>query len=260
MKRLLIWSALACITAGSAVAAQNLSLYASLGYGFGMGGLTSIQTGSFIIPLVSQFASTAVNETGDLTRKKDNYLNYGAGMKIDAGVFVPIMDHVAVTAGVTYTAGTPKMRVHRESPGYERTDTYTRNTLGIKALVLPTFRVIELLDVHIGVGAGVFFAGTAIAGETSSALEPLYTGSIETRPTPGLCALVGADYPLTDRITLFANMEFEALRFTVTSMTTTSSNSVIHFRRNATAANEYTPPRIPGTNWGLKIGTRFDIM
>lgn len=233
--------------------AQQLSLFGSVGYGFGIGGADNAG-----VDLASVQYDNAAHS--NIVKRDDNYLNYGAGMKIDLGANYAIMEHVALQGGLSYTAGTPKLRVKTSYPGYEQTLIYSHNSLGIKILVLPSFRVIELLDVHIGVGLGLYFAGTSIEGESTRAAEITNDGKIDTRPTFGFCGQAGVDYPMTDKLALFGDINFETLRFTAQAYESTTSNTTVHYVRNSSANNEFTPPKLPGTNWSFRVGVKFAVL
>jgi len=247
--------AIVLMTSASLTAAEKLGIFASIGYGWGLGGAADIGDYSF--------ASTERNNVGDLTKRDDQYLNGGAGLKIDAGVLWALMDNFYAQIGIEYTAGIPKLERTISDlseaigdPDRAYTVSFSRNIFGIKALALPQFRFLDLLDVRTGVGIGIFFCGISVE---DSRANRVVEGYIETKPAFAFLGQLGADYPLSEKFILFADLSFTATRFTVEKARDTDGDITI-FEKDDIGNDVQTPEKLPGSTWGLRIGIRMPII
>jgi hypothetical protein len=171
------------------------------------------------------------------------------------------MKNVAADVSFEYTAGIPFTRVKFEnntSTGNTWVEKYKKQCFGIKALVVPHFMFLDLIDVYTGVGIGVFF--NTLKYTNSDSRFGMYDGYMKTKPTIGLLGAIGGIYPLSDRIDLKGELAFEQLSFTLKELKPTDSPKIFHYTRNSVASNEYQPIKIPGSNWAIKVGVQYKIM
>jgi hypothetical protein len=230
---------------------KKFSLYMSLGYGFGIGGVSLVDT--------VHFTAQTLNASGNLIKQEDHYLNYGSGFKATGGAQYRIMDNVDARLEFQYTGGVPKLKIKNTDPTNapgptEITDTYTRNIFGVRLLALPAFRLLDLIDMHAGVGIGLFFG--SFTYETSG--EP-YDGNLKTLPAFAFSGVLDADYPVAEFCSIFGGFTFDAMNFTVESHRSPQNAVVTHYEQNSIAPNEPIPPKIPGSNWAITAGVRFPL-
>jgi opacity protein-like surface antigen len=237
---------------------EILSGYASIGYGFGSGG--------------QLFSSTTLQAQGldlDTTERKDHYLNYGQGVKIDLGVQYFMMDNVALQVGFSFSPGAPNLKTEYRYDysiagitGFlDSTVDFHHNMFGIKAMVVPRFEILELLNMHTGVGIGFYwntlsYEMTRITQDTTQTEK----GNIQSAPSLGFNGLIGADYPISDLLSLFGEVGFDmtSFRWTKQKIKETQFNrstGTNYFEKNT--PNQRPPLRVSGSNWRLSVGVRY---
>jgi hypothetical protein len=216
---------------------KNLSIIGSFAGGFGIGGY--FQGSSYKI------ANTVVTE------RKDQYVNYGEGIKLEAGAHYRLMEHLGCQGVLGYTWGVPTIKI---SDGIE-TETYKRSMFGIKVLATPQVQILDLIDVYAGFGFGMFFGW--MSWERPSTV---YKGEYKTNPAFAFCGSMGAEYPVMTELILYGEIAIEQMNFTVTRSRGTDSNDETVYEQNSTAANIEPPIKIPGSNVALRIGVRFPIL
>jgi hypothetical protein len=221
-----------------------LSAYISIGYGLGIGGVPKIGAPGTYDSEISFV--TRRDDGTSLTEREDNYLNCGGGLKVEGGAYLRLARNVGAQLVIEETPTVP-----------ENTTTYTRNVLAVKLMLVPSFKVVDLIDVRTGVGLGVFFSG--ITSTNSDKGTYAFDGFIHTKPGLGLVGLIGADYPLGDLFAIFADIGFEAVNYTLKELRTNDVNVTRYFVKNSTADNEATPDKIPGTNVTLRIGAKIAV-
>jgi opacity protein-like surface antigen len=237
---------------------EKLNCYGSLGYGFGTGGQLFSSTQ----------LSAGVNGRDSIDRK-DRYFNYGRGLKVDLGVQYFMMENVALQAGFYYSGGVPALeasyRVDTASATiFDSTFSFHHHLFGLKVCAVPRFEILELLNVNAGVGIGLFWNSLRyeIVSETPTATRN-EEGAIQSSPTLGLVGLVGADFPLTDLMSLYSEVGFEQMSFKWKKRIIDQSQfgrrtGSYNFEKNT--PNQEPPPRIPGSNWRIGVGIRYVLM
>ncbi len=241
---------------------ETINVYGSIGYGFGSSG--------------DLFSSTIIRTEGlsiDTIERKDRYLNYGQGLKIDVGIQYFMMENVALQAGFIYTPGVPGLTTEYRNDytllgiqGFiDSTVEYHRNMFGVKAMIVPRFEIFELLNMHTGVGVGFYWntLGYEITRKSSAdTTTRTEEGSIKSAPSLGFNGLIGVDYPISDLLSLFGEIGFDmtSFRWTKQMIDNTEFNRATgsyNFEKNT--PNQRPPLRVSGSNWRLSVGVRYAI-
>jgi opacity protein-like surface antigen len=242
---------------------ETLSGYASIGYGFGSGGQLFSST-----TLKTQALQGQLYDVDTITRK-DHYLNYGQGMKIDLGIQYFMMENVALQVGFSFSPGVPNLKtefrndylIAGNTSFLDSTVAYHHNMFGVKAMVVPRFEILELLNMHTGVGIGFYwntlsYEMTRITQDTTQTEK----GSIQSAPSLGFNGLIGADYPISDLLSLFGEvgLDMTSFRWTKQKIKDTQFNrstGSYNFEKNT--PNQRPPFRVSGSNWRLSVGVRY---
>ncbi len=240
------------LTLPAFVAAQNnetLNVYGSMGFGFPSGG-----------KLYSSFKTDIGPGRIDTTEEKDSYFNFGRGLKLDLGVQYFLMPNIALQAGIGISGNIPRLKTFQESNLSKVNTTYRSSLWGLKALIVPHFEVLELITMYTGVGIGFFWNSWKYEQKTVTQINNLSTtetieGKIKTSPKLGFLGVAGANYPLSDLLTLYGELAFEQLSFT-TKKTVQGNNTVVYEKNS----NLPAPERIPGSNWQLRFGVKMNVM
>jgi opacity protein-like surface antigen len=158
--------------------------------------------------------------------------------------------------------------LHTDTTGtylVDSTTKYTRNMYGIKILVVPRFEVLELITMYTGVGLGYFWNSNHYEitrlRSTGTTTEK---GRIVSSPTLGWTGLIGADFPVSDKIALFGEIAFDQVAFKwkkrIIEQTNIMDKKVkTDFFEEDDPGNE-EPLKVPGSNWQIRIGARFSIL
>ncbi len=197
------------------------------------------------------------------TNVKDRFYNYGSGVKFDVGCQYFMMEDVALQTSFGYSAGFTFEQVESVA-GLTTTTTFKRHLFGLKALVVPRFEALDLIDLYAGVGLGFFWNHRPfkIVAETAAGSQEA-TGKITSRPTFGFIGQLGADYPLNDKLTLFGEFAFEQIRFNLSKRIVKESNYVLldedtdHYVKDD--ADPLDPEKIPGSNFQIRVGIRLAV-
>lgn len=221
---------------------KSLSIIGSFAGGFGLGGYYQ---GS-----LDKMANGVVSE------RKDQYINYGEGIKVEAGAHYRLMEHLGCQGVLSYTWGVPTIKINNydHSNDVGETETYSRSMFGIKALIVPQVQVLDLFDVYAGFGFGMFF-GWMKWQRPSSAFE----GEYKTSPAFAYCGSLGAEYPIMTELILYGEIAIEQMNFNVLRSRTTDSSNERVYEQNSTANNIWPPLKVPGSNVALRAGVRFPI-
>ncbi len=222
--------------------AQTAYVFGSLGYGFGYGGYTN----------ETLFRSFTQTDEG-VRNVEDHYFNYGRGIKFDVGGWYALMEDIGVQGAIGLSFGVPDYNIEQEINDINYELEYNFFVFSIKAQIVPRFTVIQLLDMYIGVGTGLYFAGLSYEGDEE--------GSFDSRAALGFNGMVGADLPIMDDLSVFGEIGFEQVSFTLEQQEITRTNfpdreeGTFPFERDS--QNLSAPPKIPGSNWGIRIGIRY---
>jgi hypothetical protein len=216
---------------------KSLSIIGSIAGGFGIGG---------------EHVGTLDKVINDVTTEsKDQYLNYGEGLKAEAGAHYRLMEHLGCQGVLSYTWGVPTIKT---TVGNE-TETYSHGMFGIKVLAAPQVQVLDLIDVYAGFGFGLFFGWVSSERPSSP-----YKGMLKSNPAFAFCGSMGAEYPVMNELILYGEIAIEQMSFTVTRRRTTDSSDETVYEQNSTEQNLPPPPKIPGSNVALRFGVRFPIL
>jgi opacity protein-like surface antigen len=254
--RLIVTSMLASALTLLAQSNETFNTFASIGYGFGSGG--------------QLFSSTFINANADTTERKDHYLNYGQGVKIDLGIQYFMMENVALQVGFNYTPGVPGLKTEFRhdftnagtSSFLDSTVEYHHHMFGIKAMMVPRFEIFDLLNMHTGVGIGFYWNSlnyemTRIIADSSQTEK----GSIQSAPSLGFNGLIGVDYPVSDLFSLFGEVGFDMTSFRWTKQkikeTQFSVRSPGSYNFEKDTPNQRPPVRVSGSSWRLSVGVRY---
>mgnify|MGYP000652969162 CR=1 FL=1 len=192
-----------------------------------------------------------------LARTKDHYMNYGEGMKVEAAAAIALMEHLDAEFAIEFTGKTPRTVIVFDMPGTSWKEKYRQASYGAKLILVPRFRVVELIDMEIGCGAGIFFT-TCTMSNTRTVSNG---GYVRTRPGFVFCARLGAELPVADRISITAAIVTEQVSYTLKEYRRTDSPDMYTAERNRSSTSAYVvrPEKIPGSNAALHIGTRFIV-
>lgn len=234
------------------IAAQNnekLNVYGSLGFGFPTGG-----------KLFSSIKTNNVPGGIDTIEEKDSYFNFGRGLKLDLGVQYFLMPNIALHTGIGISGNIPRLKTFQENSVQKINTTYRSSLWGLKALIVPHFEVLELLNVYTGVGIGFFwnswkYEQKIVTGTDALSNTITVDGKIKTSPKLGFLGLAGADFPFSDLLTLYGELAFEQLSFT--SKKEVRGNNTVVYEKNS---NLPAPERIPGSNWQLRFGVKMSVL
>jgi hypothetical protein len=151
-----------------------------------------------------------------------------------------------------------------DGAGTKTTVNYSWTTIGIKALVKPTFQILDLFDVYTGFGVGLYFA---MSGSDIKRTIPgaEYTAKTVDANNPALAFIgsLGVEYPLTENIIMYGELYCEQMSFTTTQTTYANSTfpngyvTPVYYHEDE--AGSAPPPKTPGTNIAIRAGVRFPI-
>jgi hypothetical protein len=228
----------------AAVPENTLSVIGTCGYALGTGGY---YLGS----------STETGANNVLLEKTDHYLNYGQGMKLETGVMYMAMDYVYVKGCFSYTWGVPRADIVTKNnvSGVETKETFKTHLLGLKALLLPQFNALDLFDMYAGAGLGLFF--TSLTSDHSSTT---YTGRYTTSAALDFCGALGLDYPVGDQLTVYTELGFDMMSFTLKREVKAVDNTAVTYDKNSTDRNDLSPQKIPGSNVALAVGIKVPLI
>jgi hypothetical protein len=225
-------------SAGSYRAAsdKSLSIIGSFAGGFGLGGFYQ--------------GSLETMSGGVVTDRKDQYVNYGEGIKLEAGAQYRLMDHLDCQGVLGYTWGVPVIKVTNGN----QTETYSKSMFGIKVLAMPKVQVLDLIDVYAGFGFGLFFGFMSWENPATA-----FKGEYKTNPAFAWCGSLGAEYPIMTELIAYGELGMEMMNFNVMRSRSTDSSLEMVYEQNSTALNIRPPLKIPGSNIALRVGVRFPI-
>ena len=94
--------------------------------------------------------------------------------------------------------------------------------------------------------------------ENTDTLDHKFEGYFKTSPAIAFSGLMGLDLPLSEKVTAFFEASFKQMSFKLKSRQTTDNSTEIIFEKDS--ENNPAPIRIPGSNLGLRIGIRLQII
>ncbi len=229
---------------------ETLNIFGSVGAGFGVGGRLYRSTES-------------INNNTTVT---DRFFNYGSGAKFDLGCQYFMMENVALQTSFGYSVGLPFEQKSVVALNTTIT-TYKGHMFGVKAMIVPRFEILELLDLYTGVGLGFFwnsrpFKAVSVTEIGQTEISQEAKGKITSKPALGFLGQLGADYPLNDNLTLFGEVAFEEVSFNLSKFKVEESSipgiSSDTYLEND--ASNLPPEKVPGSNWQIRIGVRYSII
>jgi len=252
LKKTVLLLTLAIITLSNADY-EVFNVFGSLGVGFGMGGERY----------------TSVTTDGTSTTEKDRFFNYGSGLKYRLGCQYFMSDNLILQPSFTYS----NALAFKEELVYSnssRKTTYQRQLFGIKVSVLPRFEFLDLIDVYTGVGLGFFWTGCSfeIVNESNNGTQKA-NGNINASPSLGFTGLLGADFPLSDKLTIFGELGFEQMNFdlkekVIKESNITASPAVVagktYYSKDDSKPENLAPVKVPGSNFQVHIGVRWAVL
>jgi opacity protein-like surface antigen len=249
MKKIVMLIALSAflLSAETPQKSDILNIFGAVGIGFKTGG--------------ELFVSTERNTVGEITKETDSYLNYGQGFKIDVGTQYFTMPNLAIQAAFSVSFGIPGFETEDKIASvFDSTTKYSRDLFGIKLQVVPHFEVLELLNMYTGVGLGFFwnrlhYQATVVRPVLGTTTEK---GKIISSPSMGFTGMLGADYPISDAVSAFAELAFEQVSFKWKKKVVDGTNKTTFFEEDA--PNTQPPPKVPGSNWQVRIGIRLGVL
>ncbi|MCX7726501.1 MAG: outer membrane beta-barrel protein [Chitinispirillaceae bacterium] len=271
MIRKKIMALFVCISCVSLYAEdEKFNLFISGGLGFGMGG---------------QLFSSIKTDASNNTKVTDRFFNYGSGFKIDGGAQYFIMENLSLMGSFVYSPGF-KFVDELQSGDYKLTTTYTPSLFGFKVYITPKFEVLELFNAYTGVGMGFFWNIRPFkAVLTTPSGTQNAEGRITSNPALGFTGLLGADFPVSDIITIFGEFAFEQMSFNLSKRVVEESNinnlatvlmalinnnldvsnydfslGTKYYSANDPTTSNLNPVKVPGTNFQFRIGVKFAIV
>ncbi len=253
MKRIVYTAAaVAMITANIfAEGDEKVSLLGSIGFGAGIGG--------------------DVYSSDDATKPsaETKYFNYGKGLKFDFGARFGLAEKLKAQTDFDISFNVPKLEVvDKPIATTTTTTTYSSSMFGIKAKIIPEFEFLELINMYTGVGIGFYWGSLKYESKTSTTIANVTTsservGKFVAAPALGLTGFLGADFPLSSQLTLFGEIGFDAVSFkwkkeVVEKSPVTGDVGNHNFEKDD--PNNPPPPKVPGSNWQLRVGVRMGIL
>jgi hypothetical protein len=232
---------------------KKFDLFLTTGYGFGVGGYQDS---------TRDFSATY---SPDITGREDHYRNFGWGMKIEGGADYKLMDHVYGQAALNYSfSAVPGTKNVQDVTGVATSSIdYHWSIFGIKAGIKPTFQILDLLDVYTNFGIGLYFASSGADLEaTAGGITSTSKATDSNTPSLTFISAIGAEYPITESVIVYGEINCEQMSFTTTKTEFSQSTGgfvdrVVNYEEDAT--DRPPPPKIPGTNVALRVGVRFPI-
>jgi len=251
-----------CIVVYTTTVQAQIIPYATFGYSFPLGGYTSDND---IFRLQESNTSNA-----SVLDVKDHYLNYGRGIDLDAGIFLPLMENIEAQVGLSFTGGAPNTEVEiKTTAGTTVTQdvyNYHHSLLGIKAIALPRFRVVELFDAYLGIGVGLLLSFSSDEHTRTTTVGPLTTtvddenSDTFTRPVLAFIGKAGLEYPVTGKLSFIADISFEQMRVKITESSNKDQFDAAERNHIKDDTNDPAPVKIPASNLGISLGVRFPLM
>jgi hypothetical protein len=234
---------------------ERLNLFASLGYGIGVGSR-----------YVGQSTTTNTSLTpGVVINAEDQYYNTGSGIKLDGGAALKLMERLDAEIAAEFTAGigSPEVEVKETVAGLIASNTYSNSQLLFRLCIVPNFSFLDLVDVYIGVGLGPVL--------TFSSEEIKQTGvNTEVRDfdngvTIAMLGKFGCYYPLNNFASLYGECGFEMMNVTQNGYTPRDTNgnqtgTKVEFVYDTYDQPNNNPVKTPGSNITIRFGARIRIL
>jgi opacity protein-like surface antigen len=253
MKRIIYAAAaVAMITANIfAEGDEKLSLLGSIGFGVGIGG------------------DVYSSDDNAKPSTETKYFNYGKGLKFDLGARFGLADNLKAQADFDMSFNVPKLKdVDKPLATTTTTTTYSSSMFGIKAKIVPEFEFLELINMYTGVGIGFYWGSLKYESNTSTTVGGITAsskrvGKYVAAPALGLTGFLGADFPLSSKLTLFGELGFDAASFkwkkeVIEESPITGEVGTHNFEKDD--PNKDAPPKVPASNWQIRVGVRMGIL
>jgi len=234
---------------------ERLNLFASVGYGIGVGSR-----------YVGQSTTTNTSLTpGVVIEAKDHYYNIGSGIKLDGGAAIKLIDRLDAEIAAEYTAGigSPEVEIRETVAGAIASNVYSNSQVLLRVCIVPNFSFLDLIDIYIGVGLGpvLTFASEEIkqAGVNTEIRE------FDNGVTIALLGKLGAYYPLNNFASLYAECGYEMMNVTQNGYTPRDTNgnktgTKVEFAYDTYDQPNNIPVKTPGSNVTIRFGARIRIL
>lgn len=253
MKRIIYAAAAVAMITANIVAEgdEKISLLGSIGFGAGIGG--------------------NVYSSDDATKPsaETKYFNYGKGLKFDFGARFGLADNLKAQADFDISFNVPKLEiVNKPIATTTETTKFSSSMFGIKAKIIPEFEFLELINMYTGVGIGLYWGTFKYESKTSTTIGSITTssereGKFVAAPSLGLSGFLGADFPLSSKLTLFGELGFDAVSFrwkkeVVEKSPVASEVGTRNYEKDD--PNNLPPPKVPASNWQIRVGVRMGVL
>lgn len=193
------------------LAARDLGVYGSFGYGLGRGG-------NFWA------SSLAFDDDYEVKGVEDHYLSIGKGLKFEGGVQDKLSENISLRVGGSYSRMVPSLRTKNTGPSeYSWQDqTFTGRVIHLQGILL-FVKDSGTMRPYAGAGGGLFFAKMESEGPTWVCYDEdcdsygFVDMEMEYRfgSTIGFVAVLGFDYKLQGSSRLFAELNLQQVDFTI---------------------------------------------
>jgi opacity protein-like surface antigen len=236
----------------------TLNIFGSIGAGFGIGG--------YSVGAMQEYLGAVGNST--VTSNKYHDINFGEGINIEIGAGYMVVPNVEMRFSVGGNYGLLAPTTGRKgstgnAPGTEDVKN-SYYSWGIKTMVAPKFEILELLEVYVGAGLSLNLAGSSYDSTYIRDNGAIAKVNYERQfsPAVGFCGAGGIFFPLSDEMSFYGEVQFDAVNFTLNRLkpvkeeNITSNPDDINYRDS----NRPAPPMYPGSNWSLRAGIKLWVM
>ncbi len=259
------------VTTSSSSSDEKFSIYADLGIGFSLGGeLVSVPIGVPQPGLISIDGSSDKFVDGTLQETKDEYLNFGGGLKVDLGATYRILEYVDVIGGLDLSFRVPYAETVDEDINTVANTTATSTLtikdtqVGLKVLLAPRFTIFDLLDVRVGAGLGIYWTGASFEYELKQTGQGTQTvkGDIDCKASVPFIGMIGLEYPAAKRVVVYLDAVYQAMNVTlqkikVEESSVTPTPPPVEYQKDD--LNDPAPAKIPASNIAIRLGVRIPL-
>lgn len=216
------------------------------GYGIPVGGYNEVA-----------LDDQTISSSGQTEQVKNHYLNYGHGWQFRLGGDYFLADELSMQFAFNWTAGVPSIKVKFDDEQFDihYTETYNRNLFGFNVLIVPHFEMFELLDMYSGIGIGLSFGSLKFENSDKENFE--YEGYFKTKPGLTFSAMLGSDFELSDKLTLFGEVSCDMASLKLKSRRNTNSATQIDYVKDSNS--NPAPVKLPVSNVGIRVGVRWEL-
>jgi len=238
--------------AASADDERTLNIFANLGYGFGIG--------AYLLREVN-----VIDDGGDVN--KDYHMNMADGLKFEIGAGYMAAPNLEARFSVDFNFGlfTPKFE-NTVTPSIGTTTTeyvvdYSYWSWGVRAMAVPAFEMLELLDMYAGAGLSLNFAygkvdSTTTVNDGDPNTNTNDAWDMRFSPALGFCGVIGFVLPVSEVMDFVGELQFESKSFNLKTLYRKTGE--ISYKQDSPNHGD-APPKYSGSNWGIRAGIRYWI-